>query len=69
MEYHNAAIKLHGVPRTTIIFRMSPAFTKKSLGPATILTSAKEDILVKWLIDSSEKGFSKTALDLCLSVK
>lgn len=64
-----AAAKKHGVPRSTLQFRLSSKFTKKELGPPPILTNEEEDILEKWVHDCCRKGFPRRKEDLQLSVQ
>lgn len=65
-----AASKQFNVARSTLQFRLKnkerPKFT---CGPPSILTEGEEQILVKWLLQSSAKGFPRRREDLQQSVK
>lgn len=63
------ASKKYGVPRSTIQFRMSPAFSKSSPGPPPVLGHSAEDDLVNWIIDCSRKGFPRRKENVQTSVK
>ncbi|KAE8749581.1 hypothetical protein FOCC_FOCC003569 [Frankliniella occidentalis] len=63
------AARLHGVPKTTLHFRLSDKFTKSRPGPASYLSVDEETVLVNWLIDCMKAGFPRSSLDLRLSVK
>lgn len=63
------AASLYGVPRTTLLFRMSSKFTKTRLGPQTILTTEEETLLVHWITECHKKGFPKRKEDIQATVK
>ena len=63
------AAKDHGVPRSTLQFRLSPEYKKSSCGPNPILSIEEENIVCDWIKDCAKKGFPKASLDLCLSVQ
>lgn len=64
-----ATAKKYNIPRTTIIYRLSDDFKKPGFGPPTILTKDEENLLVKWICVSTQKGFSQRKDDLKVSVK
>lgn len=64
-----AASKKYNIPRSTLQFRLSSKFSKSSMGPSPILTDNEEQLLVKWIIECSRKGFPQRKLDVQLSVK
>jgi len=55
------------VPRSTIQFRMSPAFSKTS--PPPVLGHSGEEDLVNWIRDCSRKGFPHRKENIQASVK
>lgn len=65
-----AASKQFNVKRSTLQFRLKnrdrPSFT---CGPSSIISKEEEDVLVKWLLDCSKKGFPRRREDLQQSVK
>ncbi|KAI4463240.1 tc5 transposase dna-binding domain [Holotrichia oblita] len=64
------ASELYNVPRSTIQFRLSNKFSNKtSHGPSPYLTEVEEDVLVKWIIESQQKGFPRRKDDLQEAVK
>lgn len=65
----NAAAKKHGVPRSTIQFRLGDKFVKEELGPPPILTKEEESTLVSWIANCCRKGFPRRREDLQLSVQ
>ncbi|XP_046663119.1 chaetoglobosin A biosynthesis cluster protein C-like [Homalodisca vitripennis] len=64
-----AASKKYGIPRATIQFRLSSKFTRAERGPPPILSKEEEDLLEKWIIDCSKKGFPRRKEDIQLSVQ
>lgn len=64
-----AAARQFGVARSTLIFRLKNPDQKTSCGPSAVLTKGEEDMLVKWIIDSSRKGFPRRKEDVQQSVK
>lgn len=63
-----AAIQ-YGIPRATLIFRLSPNFVKPRPGPPTILTDIEENAIENWLIGSQRKGFPKRKEEVFDAVK
>jgi len=63
------AAKKYNVPRSTIQFRMSPAFSKTSPGPPPVLGYSGEEDLVNWIRDCSTKGFPRRKENIQASVK
>jgi len=68
MSKKKAGIKF-GVARSTIQFRMKNPDRKFTCGSSPILTEAEESLLVKWIIESSKKGFPRRREDVQYSVK
>jgi hypothetical protein len=64
-----AASKMFGIPRTTLIFRLSDKFRKIDPGPSPVLTAAEEATLVEWIICNQKKGFPRRKEDVQESVK
>lgn len=64
-----AAAKKHGVPRSTIQFRLSDKFQKAEPGPTPILSKEEENTLKGWIINCCRKGFPRRKEDLQLSVQ
>lgn len=64
-----AASKLYGIPRTTLIFRLSEKFNKTDHGPPPVLTKQEEEILVDWIICNHKKVFLRRKKDVQASVK
>ncbi|KAG8299336.1 hypothetical protein J6590_103626 [Homalodisca vitripennis] len=64
-----AASKKYGIPRATIQFRLSSKFTRAERGPPPILSKEEEDLLEKWIIDCSKKGFPRRKEDIQLRVQ
>jgi len=56
------------IPRATLQFRLSNDFVKSRPGPQTVLSSQEEGQLVKWIMESSRKGFPKRKEDILKSV-
>ncbi|KAF6202448.1 hypothetical protein GE061_004848 [Apolygus lucorum] len=50
-----AAIKFN-VPRSTLVFRRSPKFTKVEKGPRPILSREEEDELASWILQGEKYG-------------
>lgn len=63
------ASKIFGVPRATIIFRLSNKFVKSSHGPNPVLSRNEEETLVSWVISCQNKGFPRRQEDIVASVK
>lgn len=65
-----SASKQFNINRSTLQFRLKnrdrPTF---NCGPSSILTKLEEEILVRWLLECSKKGFPRRKKDLQLSVK
>ncbi|KAI4458134.1 helix-turn-helix psq domain [Holotrichia oblita] len=59
----------YNIPRATLQFRKSDKFVKPGFGPCPILSTEEEDILVKWIAESSKKGFPRRQEDIQASVK
>lgn len=64
-----AAAKLFNIPRSTIQFRMSENFKKKSKGPNPVLSIEEEEQLERWIIMCAKKGFPRRKNDLKYSVQ
>lgn len=65
----SAAAKKHGVPRSTIQFRLGNKFSTEELGPPPILTKEEETTLENWIVECCRKGFPRRKEDLQLSVQ
>ncbi|XP_025161698.1 uncharacterized protein LOC112590140 isoform X1 [Harpegnathos saltator] len=64
------ASKTFGVPKSTVYSKVKNIHSMNAtLGPASILTPDEEDLLVKWIFHSSDKGFPVTKDQLLDSVK
>ncbi|KAI4465086.1 reverse transcriptase [Holotrichia oblita] len=59
----------YNIPRATLQFRKSDKFVKPGFGPRPILSTEEEGILVKWIAESSKKGFPRQQEDIQASVK
>ncbi|KAI4466320.1 homeobox-like domain superfamily [Holotrichia oblita] len=59
----------YNIPRATLQFRKSDKFVKAGFRPRPILSTEEEDILVKWIAESSKKGFPRRQEDIQASVK
>lgn len=65
-----SAAKKFGVARSTLQFRLKNLNKEHfSCGPSTVLSTNEEETLVKWLLESSKKGFPRRREDLQNSVK
>ncbi|KAI4464281.1 succinate dehydrogenase iron-sulfur protein [Holotrichia oblita] len=64
-----AVSRKYNIPRATLQFRKSDKFVKPSFGPRPILSTEEEGILVKWIAESSKKGFPRRQEDIQASVK
>lgn len=65
----NQSAKLHNVPKTTIADRLKEKYKNPgNIGGPTVLTSAEEMLLVKWILDMGEVGFPVTKTQLLESV-
>lgn len=65
-----AASKQFNVARSTLQFRLkNKERSKFTSGSSSIFTKAKEQILVKWFLQSSIKGFPKRQENLHQSIK
>lgn len=63
------AARQFGVSRSTLQFRLKNPIKKMACGSPIILTEVEEYTLVKWILESSRKGFPRRKKDLQLSVK
>lgn len=61
--------KMFNIPRSTLQFRLGPKFSKIQHGPPTILTNEEENVLVKWILVSSAKGFPRRKENVLAAVK
>lgn len=68
MPKKQAAMKFQ-VPRSTLQFRLSQKFVKSSNGPAPILTSREEEILIEYIEACHRKGFPRRKEDIQHSVR
>lgn len=57
------------IPRQTIQFRLSNNLKKIEYRHRTYLTTQEENKIVKWIVDSREKEFSRREIDIQYSVK
>lgn len=57
------------IPRATLQFRLTNQFVKSRPGPDTVLSSAEEQEIVKWIIAACCKGFPRRKEDVIKSVK
>lgn len=69
MSYGNAS-KAFNIPKTTLIYKNSGKIPMTGKpGPPTLLSSDEEDMLVKWLIFVSNRGFPATRNQLADSIE
>lgn len=68
MSKHKASA-MYGIPRSTLIFRLSSKFTKARPGPASILTIEEEKTLVNLILACHRQGFPRRKEDLQMSIK
>lgn len=64
-----SAAKKFSVSRSTLQHRIKNPHQKISCGPAPVLSEEEENILEKWILESSRKGFPQRKDDLLVSVK
>lgn len=50
------ASKKYAIPRSTLHNKITAKYADKRPGPETILTTAEENALVQWIVDSSKQG-------------
>lgn len=58
------AAKEYIIPKFTFQFRLSSKFSKYSMGPLPVLSEDEEQLLIKWIIDCSQKRFPQSKLDV-----
>lgn len=63
------ACKEYNVPRSTLQFRLSDAFTKTTPGPPPVLGTEKEQELVEWIFECHVKGFPRRKENLQATIK
>lgn len=63
------AAKLYNVSRSTLIYRLGLKFSKVRPGPNSHLKPGKKQKIVKWIVESYEKGFPKRKTDIQVNVK
>lgn len=64
------ACKTFGIPESTIRYRMSEKWTKKTRkGPNPVMGQEEETKIVRWLKDMQRKGFPATAQTLTAKIK
>ncbi|CAG9828044.1 unnamed protein product [Diabrotica balteata] len=58
-----SAAKRHQVPRVTLLYKVKGKTPiSRRTAPKTILTSDEENLLVQWILDSSEAKFPITQI-------
>lgn len=64
-----SAASKFSVSRSTLQYRIKNPECKVTCGPKTVLSKEEENVLEKWIIQCSRKGFPQRKEDLQLSVK
>ena len=66
---YRQAQSMYGIPRSTLYDHKTGKVSTSKRGPATVLTSAEEDMLVQWSLHMADIGYGRTREQLCLTVK